>query len=55
VLLNDVDPEDEADWPRQHQWLAKRLNDFHRVFANRVKALTGNTLQLASNDPRGLM
>ena len=30
--LNGVDPEDEADWPRQHEWLAKRLNDMHRVF-----------------------
>ena len=23
--LNDVDPENEADWPRQREWLAKRL------------------------------
>ncbi len=37
--LNEVDPEDEADWPRQHEWLAKRLNDMHRVFAHRVSAL----------------
>jgi hypothetical protein len=37
--LNDVDPEDKADWPRQHAWLARRLNDMHRVFAQRVKAL----------------
>lgn len=37
--LNDVDPADETDWPRQHEWLAKRLNDMHRVFSQRVKAL----------------
>ena len=37
--LNDVDPEDETDWPRQHEWLAKRLNDLHRVLAQRVAAL----------------
>jgi uncharacterized protein DUF4268 len=37
--LNEVDPEDQADWPRQHEWLAKRLNDMHRVFANRVRTL----------------
>lgn len=37
--LSAVDPEDEADWPRQHQWLAKRLNDLHRVLAQRVRAL----------------
>ena len=36
---NEVDPEDEADWPRQHEWLAKRLNEMHRVFAQRVRAL----------------
>ena len=39
--LSGVDPEDEADWPRQHAWLAKRLNDLHRVLSQRVKALAG--------------
>lgn len=39
VYLNGVDPEDRIDWPRQHAWLAKRLNDMHRVFAQRVRAL----------------
>ena len=37
--LNEVDPEDEADWKRQHEWLAKRLNDMHKVFSQRVRAL----------------
>jgi hypothetical protein len=37
--LNEVDPEDEAAWPVQHAWLAKRLNDMHRVFVDRVSAL----------------
>jgi hypothetical protein len=37
--LNDVDPEDQGQWPRQHEWLAKRLNDMHRVFARRVAEL----------------
>jgi hypothetical protein len=37
--LNEVAPEDGADWPRQHEWLAKRLNDMHRVFAHRVSEL----------------
>ena len=36
--LNDLDPEDESDWPRQHEWLAKRLNDFHRVFSQKGKS-----------------
>jgi hypothetical protein len=37
--LNDVDPEDQNQWPRQHEWLAKRLNDLHRVFAWHVAEL----------------
>jgi hypothetical protein len=43
TYLNDVDPEDEKDWPRQHEWLAKRLNDLHRVFSRRVGDLDANT------------
>lgn len=39
VYLDNVDPDDESDWPRQHEWLAQRLNDFHRVFAKRVAFL----------------
>jgi hypothetical protein len=41
--LNNVDPENETDWPRQHEWLATRLNGMHRVFANRVRALDADT------------
>lgn len=37
--LRDVDPENEDDWRHQHDWLANCLNDLHRVFAQRVKAL----------------
>ena len=37
--FDDVDPMDEADWPRQHKWLAEHLNAMHRVFAPRVKDL----------------
>lgn len=39
VSLNDTDPEDQSDWPRQHDWLAVRLNEFYRVFVNRVRSL----------------
>ncbi|TMJ28881.1 MAG: DUF4268 domain-containing protein [Alphaproteobacteria bacterium] len=42
--LTNVDPETESDWPRQHDWLANRLNALHRVFATRVR-----TLELASS------
>ena len=37
--FDHVDPMDEADWPRQHKWLAEHLNAMHRVFAPRVKNL----------------
>ena len=39
IYLDDVDPEDEKDWPRQHKWLAERLNELHRIFVNRVRVL----------------
>ena len=39
IYLEGADPEDEGDWPRQHEWLAARLNEFHRVFANRIRIL----------------
>lgn len=33
----DVDPDDESDWSTQHEWLAKHLNQMHRVFVQRVR------------------
>jgi isopenicillin N synthase-like dioxygenase len=35
----DADPANEADCPRQHDWLATRLNEMYRVFAPRVRDL----------------
>ena len=43
--LGDTDPENQADWPRQHDWLVARLNDLHRVFVHRVKALDAGAWQ----------
>ena len=40
VYRHDVDPGDENDWPRQHQWLASKLNELHRVFAQRIRELS---------------
>ena len=50
--LVDVDPDDEADWPRQHKWLADRLNDMHRVLAPRIRALDADAWR--SEDSHGL-
>lgn len=38
-ILEDVDIRDEADWPRQHRWMADRLDRLHRVFHDRVRTL----------------
>ena len=35
------DLRDENSWPELYAWLLERLNDFHRVFQSRVKALGG--------------
>lgn len=53
--LDDTDPEDQADWPRQHEWLAARLNEFYRVFVNRVKALDADSWnpEMELNHPGG--
>ncbi len=37
--LRGADPDDESDWPRQHEWLAKHVNDMHRVFAHRIEEM----------------
>jgi hypothetical protein len=50
AYLKDVDPSDQADWPRQHEWLAKRLNDLHRVFAHRVRALDGSADRTSADE-----
>ena len=39
ITLADADPANESDWPRQHNWLADRLERLHRAFAPRAKAL----------------
>jgi hypothetical protein len=44
VYLNDVDPDDEAGWPCQHEWLANKVNDFHRVFAPRIRDLDASQM-----------
>ncbi len=48
VYLNKVDPENGADWTRQHEWLAKMLNDLHRVFAQRIEVLDADIFQTES-------
>lgn len=45
VYITNVDPEDKRNWPRQHEWLAAKINDFHRVFLARVRDLDAEDWQ----------
>lgn len=45
VALNQTDPEDQTDWPRQHDWLAARLTEFYHVFGDRVRTLSADAWQ----------
>ena len=39
VRLSKSNPQNLADWPRQHEWLTKKLNDMHRVLSGPVRSL----------------
>jgi len=39
LQLDNADPADKSDWPRQHKWLLEKLEKMHRAFSNRVKKL----------------
>lgn len=39
ILQCDCDPTDKANWPQQHEWLWRHLEEFYRVFHERVKRL----------------
>jgi len=45
IYMTNVDPEDENDWLKQHEWLAAKVNDFHKVFLNRVRDLDADDWQ----------
>lgn len=39
IILDNADPTNEADWPRQHEWLQARLEKLFAVLAPRVRLL----------------
>jgi hypothetical protein len=39
TYMENVEPEDERDWKRQHTWLAEKVNEFHYAFSQRIRAL----------------
>ena len=50
ICLDDANPGDQSDWPRQHEWLATHLNDLHRVFVSRVRALNADNWRPADDE-----
>ncbi len=50
VSLDDADPENEKDWARQHEWLAKRLNELHRALALRIRTLDADSWRPGSQE-----
>jgi hypothetical protein len=50
IRFPDVDPEDRDDWPRQHEWMAARINDFQRVFSPRVRLLDADQWSADNQD-----
>ena len=50
TYLCDLDPEDQTDWPRQHGWLADRLNELHTVFRQRILELDPDEWQEPSSE-----
>lgn len=39
IRLDEVDPKNRSDWPRQHAWFREKLEKLHRVLCPRIKAL----------------
>lgn len=50
IYLDDIDPESRSDWPRQHEWLASRVNELHRVLSLRVRQLDPAAFASAAED-----
>ncbi|MFC3214190.1 DUF4268 domain-containing protein [Novosphingobium panipatense] len=45
IYLEGVDPTNEADWPRQHEWLIQQLEKMRPIFQPRALALSdGNSM-----------
>ena len=55
ISLDNADPENESDWPRQHEWLAKHLNEMHRVLAPRVRALDPDSWRPESQEQQNTL
>ncbi len=45
IRKDNADPTNQGDWPIQHQWLAEKLEAFHKTFSPRVKELNAEDYQ----------
>ena len=45
LTLSNIDPADREKWPEQQEWLIKKLEKFHGVFAPRIKKLDATDYQ----------
>lgn len=45
-----ADPRNRNDWPAQHQWMAEKLEAFHKVFSPRVKELNAEEYEAAEEE-----
>ena len=41
VKLKDCDVTEKTDWPRQHEWLAMKVEKLNEVFRPRIESLVG--------------
>ncbi|MEM8787698.1 MAG: DUF4268 domain-containing protein [Pseudomonadota bacterium] len=46
VRLDDADPANEDDWPRQHAWLADKLSALNDIFRPRIANIDRDTVKL---------
>jgi hypothetical protein len=47
---NGIDPLDRTQWPKPQEWIAERLEQFHKCFAPRVKELNAGDCESMDGD-----
>jgi hypothetical protein len=50
IKLSGADPANQADWPRQHEWLANNLSKLHDSFTKRIAAYLTTQSKTAAGD-----
>lgn len=50
IRKDDCDPTNNEDWPKQHAWLAERLERLYKIFSPRVKSLDASEWDVNSDE-----